>query len=140
MPGHEGVGRQGKLRDGRPAIAVPRLGIKPRTHPIELPIDSFLHQRIVIEGRPVHEFNRQVIPACLRDTSLDVGKIHGGAIVQLSQTIESADAAFFFAMYSSSASSIAGSSGGSTYSASCFFQSALARFVMSLPPSASHCS
>ena len=34
----------------------------------------------------------------------------------------------------------AGSSGGATYSASCFFQRSLARVAMSLCPSASHCS
>jgi hypothetical protein len=58
----------------------------------------------------------------------------------IAQTFESGEAALRFAMYSSSASSMPGSIGGGTYSASCFFHSALARLVMSGEPSASHCS
>ena len=62
------------------------------------------------------------------------------SVALAAHTLESGKAALRFAMYSSSASSMAGSIAGGTYSASCFFQSAFARFAMLVAPSASHCS
>ncbi len=56
------------------------------------------------------------------------------------QTSESGMDALVRAMKSSRASSIAGSSGGASYSASCFFQMALARWAASREPSSCHCS
>ncbi len=56
------------------------------------------------------------------------------------QTFESGNEALRCCMKSISASSMAGSSGGAWYSASCFFHSTFARLAMSLAPSASHCS
>ena len=40
------------------AITSPRLPIQSRTHPIELQVDGFLHERVMVEARPMHELDR----------------------------------------------------------------------------------
>src|ERR1700678_1015661 len=78
-------------RVGGIAIATPRLPIQPRTHPIELQVDGFLHERVMVEARPMHELDWQVVAACLFDALLYIGKIHGGVVVTGQNHERSAD-------------------------------------------------
>ena len=94
---------------------------------------SFDFMPVSLAEPPRRRHLRDVAPSCR-------GKVYSSPIQLEDQTFESGEAALRLAMYSSSASSIAGSIGGRTYSASCFFHSVLARLVMSGDPSASHCS